>query len=155
MALFLSTYDNKVDRKGRVSVPAAWRPALAQNGFAGVFMFPSFKYPALEGSDHGWIAEMSARHEELEPFSEEAESLALIFADSHQLAFDPEGRISLPEPLMAHAGIADRAIFVGNGRTFQVWEPTRWAAHAAQMRERARTRGLTLPGRRPGVEAPR
>jgi MraZ protein len=155
VALFLSTYDNKVDRKGRVSVPAAWRPVLSQNGFAGVVMFPSFKHPALEGSDHGWIAEMGARHDELAPFSDEAESLALVFADSHPLAFDPEGRISLPEPLMAHAGIADRAIFVGGGRTFQVWEPGRWEAHAAEMRERAKTRGLTLPGRHPGQEAPR
>ena len=155
MALFLSTYDNKVDRKGRVSVPAAWRPALSQNGFSGVVVFPSFKYPALEGSDHGWITEMGSRHEQLAPFSEEADSLALVFADSHQLAFDPEGRISLPEALTAHAGIGERAIFVGGGRTFQIWEPGRWEAHAVEMRERAKTRGLTLPGRLSGPEGAR
>jgi MraZ protein len=117
-------------------------------------MFPSFKYLALEGSDHGWIAEMGARHEQLGSFSEDADSLALVFADSHPLAFDPEGRISLPEALIAHAGIGERALFVGRGRTFQVWEPSRWETHAAEMRERAKTRGLTLPGR-PAAEAPR
>jgi MraZ protein len=153
VALFLSTYDNKVDRKGRVSVPAPWRPALSQNGFAGIVCYPSFKYDAIEGGDIAWIAEMGARHDTLEPFSEEADSLALIFASSHQLAFDPEGRIVLPEALIAHAGITERVVFVGTGRTFQIWEPARWEAHAAELRERARSKGLTLPGRRP--EAPR
>ena len=47
--MFLSTYVNKVDRKGRVSVPATFRASLAAETqrFPGVIVFPSYKYPAL------------------------------------------------------------------------------------------------------------
>src|SRR5882724_10710553 len=96
VALFLSTFVNKVDRKGRVSVPASFRAALAGQSFAGIVVYRSFKNSALEGSGIDRLEEMSARLDELYEFSDERESLASIFADSQQLAFDNEGRIILP-----------------------------------------------------------
>src|ERR1700732_1459657 len=93
VALFLSTFVNKVDRKGRVSVPASFRAALAGQSFAGIVAFRSFKTAAIEGSGIDRIEEMSARLDTLDQFSEEYESLASIFADAQQLPFDGEGRI--------------------------------------------------------------
>ena len=149
MATFLSKALNKVDAKGRVSVPAAWRAALNGQAFNGVVLFRSFKLEAIEGCDWARMEELVQRHDSLDQYSEEWESLASIFADSHQLAFDSEGRISLPEPLAEHAGITERAMMVGVGRMFQIWEPDRYARHEAEMRERARRQGAVLPGRRP------
>jgi MraZ protein len=145
VALFLSTFTNKVDRKGRVSVPATFRAAVAGQSFAGIVAYRSFKLDALEGSDYARIAEMSARLETLEQFSEEYDNLASIFADAQQLPFDGEGRIVLPESLVEHAGITDLATFVGQGSTFQVWEPEKYKRHQAEVRERARRQGTTLP----------
>jgi len=48
MALFVGTVVNKVDRKGRVSVPASFRSTLAGQSFGGIVPFPSFKQKALE-----------------------------------------------------------------------------------------------------------
>jgi MraZ protein len=150
VALFLSTFVNKVDRKGRVSVPASFRAALAGQSFAGIVAFRSFKAAAIEGSGIDRIEEMSARLDALDQFSEESESLAAaIFADSQQLAFDSEGRIVLPQALAEHAGITETAAFVGLGRTFQIWEPEAHAAHQSALRERAKRQGTTLPGARP------
>jgi MraZ protein len=159
VALFLSTFVNKVDRKGRVSVPASFRAALAGQSFNGIIAFPSFKTAAIEGTGIDRIEEMSTRVDALDQFSEDSESLAAsIFADSHQLAFDSEGRIVLPQVLAEHAGITENAAFVGLGRTFQIWEPAAHQAHQAGLRERAKRQGTTLPGARalpPGTGGPR
>ena len=81
----------------------------------------------------------------LEEFSEEHENLGMLFASSHSLPFDTEGRIILPESLAEHAHITDSAAFVGLGKSFQIWEPTRFAEHQAMLRERARRQGTRLP----------
>jgi len=143
--LFLSTFVNKVDRKGRVSVPATFRAALADQRFPGIVAFPSFKYPALDASGINRMEEMSVRLNTLDEFSEEHENLALLFAASQALPFDTEGRIILPETLAEHAEITESAAFVGLGRSFQIWEPSHFAEHQAILRERARRQGARLP----------
>jgi MraZ protein len=145
--LFLSTFVNKVDRKGRVSVPATFRASLADQRFPGIVAFPSFNYPALDASGIHRIEEMTARLDTLEQFSDEYDNLSLIFARAQQLPFDGEGRIVLPADLAAYAGITDSASFVGLGRTFQIWEPSRYAEHDAMLSERARRQGTRLPPR--------
>jgi MraZ protein len=143
--LFFSTFVNKVDRKGRVSVPATFRAAVAGQSFPGIIVFPSFKYEALDASGIKRMEEMSSRMDTLEEFSEDHENLGMLFASSHSLAFDPEGRIILPETLTEHGHISDSAAFVGLGKSFQIWEPTRFADHQATLRERARRQGTKLP----------
>ena len=59
MALFLDTFVNKLDRKGRVSVPAAYRQQLASQPFQGIIALPSFKHPAIHCGDLTWLAEVS------------------------------------------------------------------------------------------------
>ncbi len=145
--LFLSTYVNKVDRKGRVSVPATFRSTLATHRQPNlVIIFPSFKVPALDGTGSDRMEEMKNRLETLEQFSDEYDNLSLLFADSHPLTMDGEGRIILPDGLKEHAHIDGDVAFVGLGATFQLWEPGRYAEHRAAVRERSRRDGATLPG---------
>jgi MraZ protein len=144
VALFLSTYVNKVDRKGRVSVPAAFRTEVAALSFAGVVLFPALNTRALDGSGIDRLEELSARIDALPEFSDERDALSSIFADATPLPFDSEGRIMLSPELCEHAGIVFEggAAFVGSGRTFQIWDPARFQLH--QQERRARARGLTL-----------
>jgi MraZ protein len=143
--MFLSTYVNKVDRKGRVSVPATFRTALAAQRFPGIVVFPSYKYPALEANGIEWMEQLAARLDTLDKFSDQHENLEMLFASSRELAFDSEGRIALPPDLAAHAEITESVAFVGVGRNFQLWEPARFAEHAANLRERARAQGTLIP----------
>ena len=143
--LFLSTYVNKVDRKGRVSVPATFRAAVADQSFPGIVVFPSIKHEALDANGIRRMEEMSERLNALDEFSEEHENLSLLFADAQALPFDTEGRIVLPEKLIQYAHISETAAFVGLGRSFQIWEPNRFADHQAMLRERARRQGTSLP----------
>ena len=147
VALFSSTFVNKVDRKGRVSVPASFRAELASQVVAGVVAFRSVKYPALDASGYDRLEDITQRLDELPEFSDERDALASVLADAQQMTFDSEGRITLPQALAEHAGITENVAFVGVGRTFQLWEPQRYQTHRDEMREMARLRNLTLPPR--------
>ena len=148
MELFYSTYVNKVDRKGRVSVPATFRSTLATHRQPNlIIIFPSFKLPALEGTGSDRMEDMQERLESLEEFSEEHENLSQLFADAHPLTIDAEGRVVLPEKLKEYASITTEIAFVGRGATFQLWNPAEYERHSAMVRERSRRQGATLPPR--------
>ncbi|MGD1879382.1 MAG: division/cell wall cluster transcriptional repressor MraZ [Kiloniellaceae bacterium] len=146
MAIFIGTFENKVDAKGRVSVPAQFRQALAGQPFNGIAAFRSHRADAVEGCGMDFMEQMIARVGELDLFAADSDDLATtIFSDSQQLTFDSTGRIQLPENFRAHAGITDKAAFVGMGQLFQIWEPGKLEAHKAASRQRARDQRLTLP----------
>ena len=153
--MFLSTYVNKVDRKGRVSVPATFRSTLATNRQPNLLIsFPSMRVPAVECTGSDRIEEMQDRIESLEQFSEEYENLTQLFADAHPLTMDGEGRVILPERLKQHAQISDDVAFVGLGAMFQLWDPGRYEEHSAAVRERSRRQGTTLPPRAGAARRP-
>jgi MraZ protein len=146
--LFLSTYVNKVDRKGRVSVPATFRSTLAANRYPSlVIAYPSFRLPMIEcrGSDR--MEEIQGRLDTVEEFSEEFDNLTQLFADAQPLTIDGDGRVILSESLKEHAHIGDDVAFVGKGALFELWDPARYHEHGAAVRDRARRQGTTLPGR--------
>ncbi|MEX0808563.1 MAG: division/cell wall cluster transcriptional repressor MraZ [Dongiaceae bacterium] len=153
MALFIDTFVNKVDSKGRVSVPAPYRAAVAGvtlNGqaFHGIVAFPSFKFAAVQCAGIDWIAELGTRVAEVDLFSDEHDDLtATLFADAKQLPFDGEGRILLPEALAKHAGITEAAAFVGRGASFEIWQPKALDRYKAAARERALAERRTLAQR--------
>lgn len=147
----MGTFENKVDRKGRVSVPATFRQVLGTQSFAGIVAFPSHRANALEACGIDFMEELNENMTGFDLFSDPHDDLAFtIFADSQQLSFDGEGRIVLPPNLAQHAGITDRAAFVGKGKTFQIWEPEALYEQKTNARSRAQNQGLTLPMRQPG-----
>jgi len=138
MGLFLSTFVNKIDSKGRISVPANFRASLAQESFQGVVLFRSYKHEAIEGCGYKRIENMSqAIDTQTDIFSDIQDNLtASIFADCVQLPFDGEGRIVLPVDFMAFANLKDKAAFVGRGQTFQIWSPESFTTVQTQARSR-------------------
>lgn len=139
MALFLSTYINKVDKKGRVSVPANFRAALQKEDFQGVVAYGSFVNECVESCGMERMARLSESIDSLDPYSEERDAFAAtILGGSFQLPFDGEGRIILPEQLMQEAGITEQAVFVGKGATFEIWSPEKFDAYASKAKELAK-----------------
>ena len=149
--MFIGTYENKVDRKSRVSVPAAFRQVLTPQSFSGIVAFASYRDPAVEACGYDFMQRLNESMTKFDLFSEPHDDLTLsIFAGSQPLPFDSEGRINLPPAFAEHAGIGDMAAFVGKGNTFQIWEPSALERHLAAARDRSRERGLTLPLRPQG-----
>ena len=145
---FLSTYVNKVDRKGRVSVPASFRAVLAGQNSPGIVAYPAFKHQALNCSGLAKLDEMSALLDTLPEFSDEYDKVAHLFGEMRELMFDPEGRIILPEEMMQLVGITESVAFVGLSKTFQIWEPEAHKAHQEKMRQLKREEGLIVPAAR-------
>ena len=123
--MFLSTYENKIDKKGRVSVPASFRSYLSNLGYNGVICYPSFNNYSIEAWPQDRIEKISNTIDSLNPFEEKRDFFATsILSESINLQFDSEGRISIPSKLLKHAKIKNNMVFVGQGKTFQIWEPS-------------------------------
>ena len=93
MAALIGRHINKIDKKGRVSVPKPFRDALADQDFQGVYAFPSFKHAAVEICGDSFIQRIITSLDDLELFSDDQDDLAsTILGNSYQLAYDTEGR---------------------------------------------------------------
>ena len=123
--MFLSTYENRLDKKGRVSVPATFRSYLSNLGYNGIICFPSFNHQCIESWPQDRIEMVTSAIDNLNPFEEKKDYFATsILAESINLQFDGEVRISLTNKLIKHARIKNNMLFVGQGKTFQIWDPT-------------------------------
>lgn len=126
--IFLSTYTNKIDAKGRVSVPSSFRGVLEESGFKGLICYPSPILNSIEGCGFNRIKKLSDTIDALGPFSAERSAFSTsLLADSHQLSFDTEGRVILPNSLIKFASITEKVSFVGMGETFQMWDPDKYS----------------------------
>lgn len=136
MSLFLSSYENRLDTKGRISVPASFRASVSDDKFPGVVLYRSFTNNCIEGLSMSRMEQLAAASDKMGVFDSELDDLsAMLFADARQLAFDVTGRIIIPTDLLQHAGITDTAVFVGRGNSFQIWNPDAFrAAQANAMR---------------------
>ena len=126
-------------------MPPAFRTVLQQQGFSGMIAYASFVHECIEACGMQRLEQLHARIEALDPFSEERDAFATaILGGSVQLAFDNEGRVMLPEALLKQAGIAETAVFVGKGATFEIWSKDAFAKHEAAARALAKSQRLVL-----------
>ena len=140
---------NKLDSKGRVSIPAPFRAALrgADAAVASVVLRPSHAHPCVECWPVEQFRQLATPLEGLDIFSDEHEDLAAsVYADAYPVDSDREGRIVLPAKLVAHANLGESMVFMGLGRTFQIWEPDAGERYSKEARARTAARKLTLPG---------
>ena len=138
MDRFVSTYINKIDAKGRVSVPASFRAVLERDGYAGgIYCYPSLDAPALDAGGKRLAENIDRILDGLPDYSDERDELSVaLYGDVQVLSIDQDGRIVLPEGLRAHAALSTRVTFVGLGAKFQMWEPARFEERRARAREK-------------------
>lgn len=155
---FVSHYTNRLDAKGRVSIPAPFRAVLARDGYEGLYVHPSLDQEALDCGGNALLREIHGLLSGLSPYSEERDlfSTALI-GTSEILKIDSEGRVILTESLKAKAAIATEVTFVGHGHKFQIWEPGRFRAHLEEATNRVRELRKQLSSRHvaPDLAPPR
>ncbi|MBV8801054.1 MAG: division/cell wall cluster transcriptional repressor MraZ [Alphaproteobacteria bacterium] len=133
MHRFLGRAINKLDAKGRVSIPANFRDLLIEQGVNGFYCAPSALGANLTGYGEDFFAEVEAKLRQLNPYSAAyAAQATQAFGDVDRLEFDPEGRVRLPDYLIAHAGIRDRVQFIGFSSYFELWNPDTYPAVRAE-----------------------
>ena len=142
MDRFVSTFTNKIDAKGRVSVPASFRAVLERDGYTqgstgGIYCYPSLDAPALDAGGQSLARKIDGLLDGLPDYSDERDELSVaLYGDVQVLSIDQDGRIVLPEGLRAHASLSTHVTFVGLGAKFQMWEPARFEERRARAREK-------------------
>jgi len=145
----MGTHQSKVDAKGRISIPAPFRTILrdgASEGPVSAVLRASHTQPCIEVWPVEAFERLGESLQRMALFSEDHEDLsAALYNDAHPVESDREGRINLPEWLVGHAGISDAVVFMGQGQSFRIWEPSAAAQRRADARAKTLARGLTLP----------
>ena len=137
MDLFVSTFVNKIDKKGRVSLPSIFRSALPKDYKNEIILLKSLKNKAIEGLSVIRVKEIASRINDLDFFSDEHDDFTTsIFSEMLPTNLDKEGRFLIPEKLKNFANIKNEATFIGQGYYFQIVNPS----VALDLQNKSRTR---------------
>tara|TARA_B100001123_G_C14824031_1_gene833452 strand:- start:105 stop:569 length:465 start_codon:yes stop_codon:yes gene_type:complete len=137
MDLFLSQFINKIDKKGRVTLPSIFRNALPKNSKNEIILFKSLKFKSIEGCSADRIKRIASRIDELDIFSDDQEDFSTtIFSEIIPTKIDKEGRFLIPENLKKYSNILEEVTFIGQGHYFQIWEPNAAIERQQKSRER-------------------
>ena len=122
MTQFMGSFTGKLDRKGRVSVPASFRAALERMGCPDLVLRLSHTDSCIEAWPLTTFETMASGLSQLEVFSEAHDDLSLsLFADAYPRRPDGDGRVMLAEDVVAQAGLSEAVTFMGRGTSFQIW----------------------------------
>ena len=125
------TYFPKLDDKGRLTLPAKYR-----EHFADGVVVTRVQEGCLAVYDVETFDSLDARFESRA--TSEADVRAFqrwLNSGSHDDVPDRQGRITLPAPLRAFAGLDHDVVVLGAGDRVEVWEPERWAQQSAHLDE--------------------
>ncbi len=132
MRRFRGSDRNKVDSKGRVSIPALFRPVLQQcdpywkegENPGVVIVYGDHRRKYLECYTVEAIEEVDAKIDKLPRGSKKRKVLERMFNGmSHPTSVDETGRLVLPAKLRDKIGVTNEAFFIAAGDTFQIWNP--------------------------------
>jgi MraZ protein len=120
--VFKGTYRYRIDPKGRLPVPAAFRRQLGSGPLVLTALdqclaaFPHAEWERLEQQLRG-----------LPPFGKQVKALARHLASrAVDCVLDVQGRILVPPALRQHAGLAREAVVVGVIDRIELWAPETW-----------------------------
>jgi MraZ protein len=137
MDRFLSSFVNRIDAKGRVSIPAQFRALLRERGTEDIYALRALEEPAMNMGGKDYLDRSEERIAREDPFLETADDMSLFYyGDGTMLKLDGDGRITMTDFIREHTGIGGDVCFVGRGHYFQMWEPSRFEAQRAEARAR-------------------
>ncbi len=140
MDLFLSTFESKIDKKGRVSIPARYRSLLERNNEELIlFTTPETRY--IQGCGNNYINRLWQTNLELDQVSDEALYIQDILSDSAHVKIDAEGRVLLTENFINVADLGQTILFAGRGETFQIWNPEKYTSGKEERSKRFKMSG--------------
>ncbi|HET7335952.1 MAG TPA: hypothetical protein VFI93_12615 [Rhizomicrobium sp.] len=136
---FISTMTSTLDSKGRVCIPAPYRDVLTAQNTEGVYICPHFAEPCLIGFGEPVLQQFHATVAAQDPFfaKDQDDRAFAVLGMTSLLPRDENGRVRLPEEMIAHAGLKDRVTFIGLGTRFQIWSADRFAAIREERLQRA------------------
>ncbi len=123
--MFKGSYHHRLDPKGRLPVPAAFRRALADAQAKAVVVTPVdgclAAYPPAE-----W-ARLESQLLAMPSFDRRVKTLTRLLASrAVDCELDVQGRILLPPTLRSAVGLGREAVVIGVLNRFEIWNPDTW-----------------------------
>lgn len=136
MGRFLSNVTNKIDAKGRVSVPSAFRTVLAERDIRELYCLQDFAFPAISVGGPDLLERYERQIAAMDAFSPQANAMSLlVHGGGVFMKLDSEGRLMVSDFVRDFTGISTEVTFVGRADHFQLWQPQ--AFQEAQAAARA------------------
>lgn len=125
MDQFLGSHVNRLDAKGRISIPAPFRAALkATQEATSIVLRRSHLHPCIDVWPMAMLERSKARLAQMDMLDPAYDDIAArLFGDSFPAEPDKEGRIVIPQRYLQHAAITEMITLTGRGTYFQLWEP--------------------------------
>jgi len=126
---FAGEFAHTLDEKGRLAIPAKFRPRFKEGAVVTRWMgeclaiFPASEWEAIN-------AEIRTRPR-TDPVVQQF--VHFIVAGAHDGDPDAQGRITVPAHLRQYGGLTTDALVIGASRHLEIWEPARWHARLAQV----------------------
>ena len=142
MNRFLSHATNRIDAKGRVSVPAPFRSVLQERQIQELYGFQDFVFPAISIGGPELLERIERLLGGLDGFSEEAHQMSLlVHGGGVFMKLDSEGRLMVTDFIRSFTGITTEVTFVGRADYFQLWQPQAFlnAQQAARLAHQRRS----------------
>ena len=141
--MFLGTYEPKLDDKGRMFLPARFREdmeggiVLTRGQEHCIYAFPAAEFES-----------MTAELRRAPLSSKQARDwIRVMLSGAYKEIPDKQGRITLPAPLRAYAGLKKDLAVIGAGARVEIWDSESWSTYlAAQEQVFADTAEEIIPG---------
>jgi MraZ protein len=124
--MFRGRYEHTIDAKGRTSLPARYRDALAATGERRIILTSALDPCLVAYAMPEWSA-FEERVAKLPQFDRAVQKLKRIYlSGAVECDVDESGRILVPPTLRDHAGLAKDVLWAGSGKYAELWDKHAW-----------------------------
>ncbi len=127
--MFLGEYAHTIDSKGRLSIPARFRPHLT----SGLIITRGLGDYLLVFAPEAWeqfITDLRKRELDLN----QSQTISrFLFAKASECTLDSHGRILIPAPLRQYAHLDTSVVVAGVNTHLEIWDRDRWHAEEARV----------------------
>ncbi|HZS02080.1 MAG TPA: division/cell wall cluster transcriptional repressor MraZ [Chloroflexota bacterium] len=131
--MFLGEFEHSLDDKGRLAIPAKFRPALGQGLVLTrgldrcLFAWPMAEWQAVADK----LGRLSLMHAEARRLQR------LLFAGAVDTQLDRLGRVLVPAFLRGYAGLQDAVVVAGVMNRIEIWDRGQWAEERTAAEEQS------------------
>jgi MraZ protein len=136
-----------IDAKGRIAMPTRYRERLELDSKSTVIVTIDTEERCLLMYPMPEWEEIERKIASLPSFQPAARRIQrLLIGHATDVEMDGQGRLLLPQLLRDYAGLDKRAVLVGQGKKFELWDGEHWdLRRGLWLQEESKSSGSDLP----------
>jgi MraZ protein len=128
--MLLGEYEHTIDEKGRLTLPARFRQALAD----GIVLTRGMDGCLYAYAPADWQHLVESRLATLDPLSREGRVMQrFFFSGAAEAQPDKQGRVMVPAALAEHAKLGKEVVVAGVNDHLEIWDRAAWRAQLKEV----------------------